>query len=191
MPQPSVSELRAAFKPDSKQRSYITGLALFVSIATLCMGSFAGVLFAENLWLKIALSSVLGVLISVLFVIGHDACHGSLTPSHKLNVILGHLCFMPTLHPFVCWELGHNRLHHGWTNLKGVDYVYTPFSFDEFQALPLWRRLLERVYRTVPGIGLFYHVIFHLQQINRCIAHFYPLTIEKQGYPVNGKIFVH
>jgi omega-6 fatty acid desaturase (delta-12 desaturase) len=158
MPQPSVSELRAAFESDSKRRSFVTGLALFTGISILCLGAFATVTLADQLWLKLALSIILGVLISVLFVIGHDACHDSLTPSHKLNLLLGRLCFMPTLHPYACWELGHNRLHHGWTNLKGVDYVYTPFSLQEFQALPAWRRLLERVYRTVPGIGLFYLV---------------------------------
>jgi omega-6 fatty acid desaturase (delta-12 desaturase) len=79
MPQPSVSELRAAFEPDSKRRSFVTGLALFTGISILCLGAFATVTLADQLWLKLALSIILGVLISVLFVIGHDACHDSLS----------------------------------------------------------------------------------------------------------------
>ena len=83
-------------------------------------GSLAGVALVDAAGGKLAFGILLGLSISFLFVIGHDACHDSLTPSHRLNQWLGRLCFMPTLHPFVCWELGHNRLHHGTTNLRGV-----------------------------------------------------------------------
>ena len=47
-------------------------------------------------------------------------------------------------------------MHHGWTSLKGKDPVYAPLSKAEYDALPLWRRGLERVYRSVPGIALLY-----------------------------------
>lgn len=143
-------------EPKARRRSYLAGLALVGGVGTVCLACFIGVLFAESVPAKLALGFTLGVAISALFVIGHDACHDSLTPSHRLNQILGRICFLPTLHPYVSWELGHNRLHHGWTNLRGVDYVYTPFTPEEFRALPAWRRGLERIYRTVPGCALFY-----------------------------------
>jgi omega-6 fatty acid desaturase (delta-12 desaturase) len=54
----------------------------------------------------------------------------------------------------------HNGLHHGWTNLKGKDVVFAPFSFEEYQALAWQRRLLERLYRTPWGLGL-----MHLTQV--------------------------
>src|SRR5688572_5907764 len=123
MAQPSMRELRAAFESNTKRRSYITGLVLVTSAFLAGVGAFAGVILSHAPLLKLLFGTILGVMISVLFVIGHDACHDSLTPSHRLNSIIGRACFMPTLHPFICWELGHNRLHHGWTNLKGVDYV--------------------------------------------------------------------
>jgi omega-6 fatty acid desaturase (delta-12 desaturase) len=156
--QPSVKELRAVFAADARRRSFVCGVSLVLLLSLVSAGSFAGVLLVPYFAVKILLSIVLGLGISLMFVIGHDACHDSLTPSHTLNQVLGRLCFWPTLHPYVCWDLGHNRLHHGWTNLKGVDYVYPPFSVEEFQKLPAWRRALERIYRTVPGIGLFYFV---------------------------------
>lgn len=128
-----------------------------VALGTLfSAGAFTALILAPNGLLKIILGLALGLGISVMFVVGHDACHDSLTPSTVLNRVLGRLCFLPTLHPYVAWELGHNQLHHGWTNLKGVDYVYPPFSPEEFRQLPAWRRSLERIYRTTPGIGLFY-----------------------------------
>lgn len=134
------------------------GVLLFCCTFAPSIGLFAAVLLAPDAWLKAGCGVLLGICISALFVVGHDACHDSLTPSHRLNGVLGRLSFLPTLHPFVCWELGHNRLHHGWTNLKGRDYVYTPFSVAEFAALPRWRQWLERAYRSVPGIGLFYFI---------------------------------
>jgi omega-6 fatty acid desaturase (delta-12 desaturase) len=158
VPQPSVRELRATFDPESRRRSHLVGLAVWSSITLICGGLFFLLLWLSNPTAKLACGAALGVFISALFAIGHDACHDSLTPSHRLNQLLGRLSFLPTLHPFTCWELGHNRLHHGSTNLKGVDYVYTPFSPGEFAALPAWRRWLEKIYRTVPGIGLFYFV---------------------------------
>src|SRR5829696_6339862 len=97
-----------------------------------------------------------GIATAMLFVVGHDACHGSLTASPTLNRWIGSLAFLPSLTPFSAWELGHNQTHHVYTNLKPLDYVWTPFSKAEFDALPGWRRLLEHVYRSAPGLGLYY-----------------------------------
>jgi omega-6 fatty acid desaturase (delta-12 desaturase) len=54
--------------------------------------------------------------------------------------------------------VGHNRVHHSFTNLKGIDFIWIPFSAEEFRALPGWRRGIERFYRSVPGFGLYYLV---------------------------------
>jgi hypothetical protein len=37
---------------------------------------------------------------SQLFVIGHDACHGSLTASRLLNALIGRMAFVPSAHSF-------------------------------------------------------------------------------------------
>ena len=34
--------------------------------------------------------------------------------------------------------------------------MWAPFSKAEYDALPRWRRALEHVYRSVPGVGLYY-----------------------------------
>src|SRR5690348_2524314 len=70
--------------------------------------------------------SLAGVGIAMLFVVGHDACHGSFTPSRRLNWWIGRLAFLPSLTPFIGWEIGHNQTHHVYTNLKGRDYVWAP-----------------------------------------------------------------
>lgn len=49
-------------------------------------------------------------------------------------------------------------MHHTWTNLKGYDPVYAPFSKTEFDNLPLWRQILERIYRSALGLALLYFI---------------------------------
>jgi omega-6 fatty acid desaturase (delta-12 desaturase) len=91
-----------------------------------------------------------------LFILAHDACHGSLFGRRLINHTIGRLCFLVTLTPFSLWETGHNTIHHGYTNLKGHDFVWVPLSPAEYHHSSPWRRLLERLYRTVPGFGLYY-----------------------------------
>jgi omega-6 fatty acid desaturase (delta-12 desaturase) len=129
---------------------------LFLLVGAFHAVFYWGGLASSNVLTKLLMGSLLGLSTAILFVIGHDACHDSLTPSRTLNQILARLAFLPSLHPYSTWELGHNQLHHGWTNLKGVDYVYPPFSKTEFDRLPAARQRLERIYRTASGAGLFY-----------------------------------
>ena len=137
------------------------GLGLFALIGSVVVASFCAIVFLPDVWMKFGASLIYGAFIAILFVIGHDACHGALTPSAPLNQWLTRLAFLPTLHPASPWEFGHNQLHHGWTNLKGVDYGYTPFTLEEFRALPAWRRGVERFFRTPLGMPFFYmHIVW-------------------------------
>ncbi len=60
--------------------------------------------------------------------------------------------------PYSLWELGHNLAHHGFTNLKGRDYVWTPYSPHEFARLSWVRRRLEHIYRSGVGQGVYYMI---------------------------------
>lgn len=117
---------------------------------------WTALLLAPAWWMKLPLAAAAAVSIARLFIIGHDACHGSYFDSRWANAIAGRFVFLVSYTPFSTWELGHNTLHHGFTNLRGKDYGYTPFSKAEFDALPTWRRLLEYVYRHPFGPGLYY-----------------------------------
>ncbi len=72
----------------------------------------AGVALAPHWAAKLALGVLAGLLIARLFIIGHDACHQSLTPRRGLNKWLGRLTFLPSLTPYSLWEVGHNVVHH-------------------------------------------------------------------------------
>ena len=97
-----------------------------------------------------------GTAIVRLFLVGHDACHGSFFSSARLNAICGRIAFLPSMTAFSLWEMGHNTAHHGFNNLKGRDQVWAPYSKAEFDALPGYRRVLEQLYRSGLGWGAYY-----------------------------------
>jgi len=116
----------------------------------------ANCIAVDSIIVKIIISFVLGIAIAFLFIIGHDCCHNSFTSNRKLNTYLGVLCFMPSLHNFKLWELGHNKTHHAFSNLKSKDYVYTPMTKAEYDRLSPFKRFEYRVYRSVIGHMLYY-----------------------------------
>jgi len=125
----------------------------------LVLGAAIGsLLVVEGWWVKVFASLVAALWIARLFVIGHDACHGSYTPNKTLNKWIGRIAFLPSLTPYSLWEVGHNLAHHGFTNLKGRDYVWTPYSPHEFAQLPWIRRQLEHIYRSGVGQGVYYMI---------------------------------
>jgi omega-6 fatty acid desaturase (delta-12 desaturase) len=121
-------------------------------------GGSALVLLAGSFALKLVGTICVTAGIVRLFMIGHDACHGSFFPSAKLNAVFGRIAFLPSMTAFSLWEVGHNTAHHGFNNLKGRDQVWAPLSKAEFDAYPRHRRALERLYRSGFGWGAYYMV---------------------------------
>ena len=164
--EPTLGEVRAVLPHDSRARSYAKGLFFFTVATVPYLATFAACALAPNWPLRLLFGFLNGWAIAGLFVVGHDACHGSLTPSQTLNRWLGRIALLPSLHPAAAWIHSHNGMHHGWTNLRGKDPVYPPFSKAEFDNLPRWRQWVERVYRSEPGIALFYLVeVWWLQEM--------------------------
>ena len=137
-----------------------TALALcLVAMDVIAFGAtIIAVIKVRFLVFKLALGLLAGFIIARLFIIGHDACHQSLTPHRRLNAILGRLTFLPSLTPYSLWDTGHNIVHHGYTNLKGFDMVWQPLTIEDFRTLPRWRQGLERSYRSGWMPGLYYLV---------------------------------
>src|SRR4029079_19324225 len=111
---------------------------------------------APSWTLRLAAAGINGIVLSVLFVLGHDACHGSFTPSHWLNALLGRLALLPSWHPFAGWRHAHNHVHHVWTNLRRRDYAWAPITKDEYDRLSPLAQWRLRLYRSAYGFGLYY-----------------------------------
>jgi omega-6 fatty acid desaturase (delta-12 desaturase) len=165
MAENSVLKVRQHMPVERHHKVLGWGLAMVVSTLLLYGGVFLAALWVPWLSAKLALGTLAGLCIGVVFVVGHDASHGNLSNSPALNRWLARLAFLPSAHPNETWDTGHNRLHHSWTNLAPLDPGYPPFSPQAFAALPAWERALHRASRTLPGIGLAYLIIWWQDQI--------------------------
>ncbi len=130
-----------------------TALAFALLIADIALFVLAQWLVAASGTLGLQLLGCVLATVAIvrLFIIGHDACHGSLTDHDGLNKTLGRIAFLPSLTPYSLWRVGHNVVHHGFNNLKGRDFVWEPLDPSEWETLSPTRKLLERVYRSAFG----------------------------------------
>jgi omega-6 fatty acid desaturase (delta-12 desaturase) len=123
---------------------------------------YALVLFglaSTDVWWQLAMLWVVSALsVSALFIVGHDAAHGSLFKSARLNSWVGHLTMLPSLHVYEGWRFGHNRMHHGHTARQGLDFVWHPVQESDYLRLGRLQRLLVRLQWSWAGAGLYYGV---------------------------------
>ena len=149
--------LRSWLTPLSK-RSTLHAVLLLAFDYLLLLAAVSGTVLMQAWWAKLVCGLSAGFVTGRLFIIGHDACHQSLTVHRSLNRWLGRLAFLPSLTPYSLWDVGHNVVHHGYTNLKGVDFVWAPLTQQEYAALGPAQRLMERIYRSGWAPGLYYMV---------------------------------
>jgi omega-6 fatty acid desaturase (delta-12 desaturase) len=147
-------ELRRA-RLEFSARGLVVPLALFAGV----LSTFAGTVFAilaGNALTAIGLVPLCGILVVMLFVIGHDACHQSYTSSRLINHVIGRLAFLPALHSFSLWDREHNQRHHRFNNIRHLDYAWIPMSPDEYRRASAYDRLRYRFYRHPAGVPFYY-----------------------------------
>lgn len=141
---------------EKSEKSLGLGLLYFGAALAFYAATLASAYLFENPAIRFAASIINGLAIGILFIAGHDACHGALTPYDSVNRWIARISFLPSLHTYSAWVYSHNILHHGWTNLKSRDPVYAPKSRDEYDALTPLEKLKERIYRSFAGVGFLY-----------------------------------
>src|SRR6185503_11692047 len=110
--------LRDAMRPFVARDSTIAYAAVLLDFGVYLTATVLAIT-VDATWLKAVLAFTAGIMISTLFVLGHDATHGSLVASSRQNRVLGRLLFLPSLHNYTLWRIQHNRLHHQSPNVKG------------------------------------------------------------------------
>jgi omega-6 fatty acid desaturase (delta-12 desaturase) len=120
---------------------------------SLCVGWIA---HSSSLLVQALFSGVAVIFAARLFMLGHDACHQALTPNRKVNRAFGTIAFLATLHPYSLWDLGHNRIHHRYTNLRRLDYVWEPLDPAEYASLSAFAKWRYRFFRTPLGHFAYY-----------------------------------
>ena len=162
---PTVLEVRAQIPAEVSARSLALGLTVLFAAMVVYCAAVAAVLLAPWWPVQIACAILAGLSIATVFVVGHDACHGSLTPYDPLNKVLGRIAFLPSWTPYTSWEFAHNRVHHSYTNLRGKDYAWAPLSKQEYDRLSRARRWLQRYYRSLWGLGSYYLIEYWLKHL--------------------------
>ena len=130
-------------------------VALFAALVAL-YADLVFLVLAAPVPLALVLTVPCGVVIGLLFIVGHDACHNSFTAWPRLNQTIGRLAFLPALHSFSLWDLAHNRTHHRHNNLRGWDYVWEPMTAEAYRRCGRLRRAVYRFYRTPGGVPFYY-----------------------------------
>jgi omega-6 fatty acid desaturase (delta-12 desaturase) len=149
----SADELRSIIPAAAYEKSDSKAVAIFLCAFLLYWCFFVFAFWSALFPVRIVSALFAGLLIGILFIIGHDACHRILASTKWLNRLIGELCFFPSLVPYSAWEFAHNRLHHGWTNVRDVDYAWCPRSLEEYRQMSPVRQSVERFYRAPIGFG--------------------------------------
>lgn len=140
------------------QRSTLRAITMLIVDYAWFSAFIAATVWFQAWWVKALFGLAAGFVIGRLFIIGHDACHQSLTEHRTLNKWLGRIAFLPSITPYSLWDVGHNVIHHGFTNLKGKDFVWAPLTLEEFNQLSWLDRALYRAYRSGWAPGLYYMI---------------------------------
>lgn len=149
------SPVASLFSDATKVRSNLKGILYPTVDYSLYLACAFGVVYFQSWWVKLALSGLaMPIMLSRLFVLGHDLAHRILADSKAINACFGRLVFYPTLHTFSLWELYHNVNHHGFSNVRKKDYSQAPLSPEEYRAKSAFARLIYRIERSVMGHGL-------------------------------------
>ncbi|MBK8211690.1 MAG: fatty acid desaturase [Rhodospirillales bacterium] len=126
------------------------GIGQMASSFLPCLGLFV-VMYASlalSWWITLALAVPTAAFIVRIFIIQHDCGHGSFFRSRRANDAVGMLCSLFTLTPYGMWRRQHAGHHAHWNDLdrrmSGSDIYSTCLTFDEYRALPRWRRMVHR-----------------------------------------------
>ena len=146
----------AAIPPHCYERSTARGLGILLRDVVLYVGALVGLVLFDGVVVTIVLWLVAGLAVSALFVVGHDAAHGALFDSSRLNAVVARVAMLPSFHATELWIFGHNRVHHGHTLRQGMDFVWHPLTTAEYQSMGRLARLRHRVECGPFGAGAYY-----------------------------------
>lgn len=116
-------------------------------------------------WWSLALAFVIGHCLAAMGFLAHEALHGSIVSSTKIQTFLGYLGFAPVGVSPALWRVWHNQVHHAKTNMGDADP-------DSFGTIRRYRKAPSTrfVARLAPGsrhwssaFFLTYWFTFHAQ----------------------------
>lgn len=152
----SLNDVRAIIPAPCYERSARRATVALVQAVLLWVAPVVALALTDSWWLTVPLWLLAGLAVSGLFVLGHDASHGALLDSRKANRLIAQVCMAPSVHVEAAWDLGHNRIHHGYTTREGFDFVWHPLTVEQYQALGGVKKLQHRLEWSWLGAGAYF-----------------------------------
>lgn len=152
----SLNAVRAVIPASCYERPNGRGLAAVGRAVVLHLAALVGLVLTDSWWLTIVFWLFAGLGVAGLFVLGHDASHGALLEGRKANRLVARLCMIPSAHVEAAWDLGHNRIHHGYTTRQGFDFVWHPLTPEDYAGLSKLGRLRHRLEWSCLGSGAYF-----------------------------------
>lgn len=151
-----LGDLRGAIGSECRTRDDARVLRDLGRDGALYVVAVAGAVLLPSLAGRLACGVLAGIAATSLFVWAHDAAHGALLGDGRTARVLGTAAMLPSLEPFGLWQQGHNRVHHGFTSLVILDWIWRPWSPDEYAGASRLARAGYRVERSLLGCGWHY-----------------------------------
>jgi omega-6 fatty acid desaturase (delta-12 desaturase) len=151
----TLRRVRDVFSSVRYQRSTSRAVIPLLFDLSLYLIAIAGVFLAPPP-LALAFGVLAGFAVAFLFVWGHDACHGALFTSRRVSEVLGTMAMLPSLQMYRLWAFGHNKVHHGFTSLSTVDWIWRPMTPTEYRAASRSDRIVYRLERHPGTCALHY-----------------------------------
>lgn len=152
----SLNDVRTVVDPARYVRSRRRATLALVRAAVVYLVPLVGLVLVDAWWAVLGLWVLAGLGIAGLFVLGHDASHGALLDSRRANRVIAQICMGPSAHVEAAWDLGHNRVHHGYTTREGFDFVWHPLTPQQYADLGRLQKLRHRLEWSWIGSGAYY-----------------------------------
>ena len=179
----SLNDVRAVIPESCYDRSSPRAILALLQAVVLYAAPTLGLALTNRWWVTLALWPLAGLGVAGLFVLGHDASHGALFESRRLNRVIARGCMAPSAHVEAAWDLGHNRIHHGYTTRQGFDFVWHPATAEEYRAMSPLARVRHRVEWSCVGSGAYFLRTVWWQKMWRFNA-----PGKRRGEIVRGKV---
>ncbi|MEY2569107.1 MAG: hypothetical protein QOE35_3636 [Actinomycetota bacterium] len=155
-PAGSLLPVLRVIPPEAYENPTWKGLAYFARDVVLYGLCVAALVAFSNPLVVVALWFATGLTMTALFVVGHDCAHQALFKSRRLNDTIGRIAMLPSWHVYEGWVLGHNRVHHQFTVREGYDFVWHPYTPQQYTAMSPMARLRHRFEWSFLGAGSYY-----------------------------------
>lgn len=155
---PSPSEMFGQIPAAARRLGFAPGLIKFFGLGFAYLTLVAGAVVLPGWPLKAVCVVTASLAIAGLYVLGHDAGHGTLVPGYRLNRWLARIAFLPAYAPLASWHRAHVLLHHNFLRVRGKDMVWMPWSLEDYRAASTWRKGWYRFLRTIPGLSFYWTV---------------------------------